>query len=123
MEASPPPKKRQPNRKIDLYRQQLAVLEANIKQEVAGNDDSSSGGVMELIESSSVSGSLARKIRQWEKTLKSDFLEFVMLEMPTNAWKCVADLIHFSAKDFQVSYFLADVHGEIIPEDSFVFCM
>jgi hypothetical protein len=79
--------------------------------------------VAELIRSSSCSGSLARKVRNWARKLKPDYLEFVMLEMPKLPWIKVADFVHFRPQDFAVSYFLADVFGGKIPEDSFVYAM
>lgn len=43
-----------------------------------------------------------------------------MLSLPTDPWQKLADLVHFAPTDFCVPYFLADVFGKEIPEDSFV---
>jgi hypothetical protein len=121
------PVKRKRHRKIDVFRKK----HKEIKQELEGHqckacrDIQDDSVVLELIASASVSGSLARKLRMlWAPTLKPDYLEYVMLEMPKKTvWQFVADLAHFKPSDFTVPYFLADIFGESIPEDSFVHIM
>jgi len=52
-------------------------------------------------------------VRQWAKTnLRSDFLEFVLLAMPLDSWKEVADLVHLRPSDFCVSYFLEELYRD-----------
>jgi len=123
-----PVKKRR--RKIDSLRTQLKKLKGDLEGNLLKTSDNNTttnvdSSISEMIESASVSGSLARKIRTlWAPTLKADYLEFVMLEMPKKTvWRYVADLVHFKPTDFSVPYFLADIFDESIPEDSFVFVM
>lgn len=116
---------RKRSRKIDQYRSKVRKLQMELSAGEEGCTDTTCAhadtGVLETVQSASVSGALARMIRKWAKSLKPDFLEFIMLEMPSEAWRQVADLIHFHPGDFSVPYFLADVHGSSIPEDSFVY--
>lgn len=120
-----PPIKKQRHRKIDGLRNKLKKLQADMEGSLPKEDTTVDSSIAELIESASVSGSLARKIRTlWAPTLKPDFLEFVMLEMPKKTvWRYVADLVHFKPTDFTVDYFLADIFDQAIPEDCFVFVM
>eukprot|EP00567_Pseudictyota_dubia_P012277 CAMPEP_0197439492 /NCGR_PEP_ID=MMETSP1175-20131217/6219_1 /TAXON_ID=1003142 /ORGANISM="Triceratium dubium, Strain CCMP147" /LENGTH=688 /DNA_ID=CAMNT_0042969417 /DNA_START=67 /DNA_END=2133 /DNA_ORIENTATION=- len=110
-------KKRKRLRKIDRYRGLLSAIESEM-QEVDHSDKVCADAhaftaIQELIQSSSVSGAFARKVRRWAKTcLKSDFLEYVMLALPTRPWEDLADLVHFSPSDFCVPYFLSEVHKE-----------
>ena len=81
--------------------------------------------VAELIASSSVSGALAKNICSWLKSHdeinnQSFLLNVLLLNMPLNHWKALADVIHPSPTDFQVPYFLSMVHGEEPPSDSLV---
>jgi len=123
-EAKPPRKKR---RKVDVFRTELQKLQDDEQDSKHNGHECAQGAhqntaVQELIDSASVSGALARKIRQWaQQNLKADFLEFIVLaDMPTTAWKKLADLVHFRPSDFALPYFLSFVHGEPLPEDSFV---
>jgi len=99
-------------------------LQNTLKETIKLMEDSSSSttnpAVQELVSSSSVSGALSRKIRQWAKTIPSDYLEYVLLELPKKSWKTVADLVHFRPSDFQVPYFLYDIYDQEIPNDCFV---
>ncbi|CAB9517494.1 expressed unknown protein [Seminavis robusta] len=122
-------KKRKRTRMIDVYRKRLKAVESELSVARCQSgwccehnmDSHIDTGVQEQIDSASVSGALARKVRDWAKeTLKADFLEFVMLSLPSEPWRNVADLVHFKPGDFAVPYFLADVFGQKIPEDSFV---
>ena len=120
-------------RKMTRLRRTLKELEASLEFGETGgiyhkslpcSEAHKDSAVLELIQSGSVSGSLSRKVRKWAMALKPDFLEYVMLEFPKKPWQNVADLVHFNPKsDFAVPYFLDDVYGQPIPEDSFVFCM
>lgn len=127
-DSSTEPKKRPTKRKIDVHRKRLRLLEAEHQQghcqslwcnhHPAIHLDSA---VQEQAESTSVSGALARKVRTWAKEhLKADFLEFVLLSLPLEPWRKLADLVHFAPRDFAVPYFLADVFGKEIPQDCFV---
>uniref|UniRef100_A0A6U6KJM2 VWFA domain-containing protein n=1 Tax=Odontella aurita TaxID=265563 RepID=A0A6U6KJM2_9STRA len=108
-------KKRRFRRKVDKYRRKQRAIEEDLCEDghdreacLKAHEDSA---VKELIQSASVSGALARKVRRWAKTsLPSDFLEFVMLALPVDPWKILADLVHFQPKDFSVPYFLDDIH-------------
>jgi len=122
---------RKKRRKVDILRGKLKELQV---QEDArhnhGDDDEFSAeahestAVQELVDSASVSGALARKIRQWAKdNLKARPLEFVVLTKTVSAWKKLADLVHFHPDDFALSYFLPFVYGEALPEDSLVHAM
>ncbi len=42
----------------------------------------------------SVSGSLARKVRLWTRTLVKEKLEFYALHLPTETWTQLADMCH-----------------------------
>jgi len=125
--AEDAPVKKRRRRKIDTLRRQYKELRATTDGHTCQACDSieDDSMVAELIASASASGSLARKVRTvWAPTLPPDLLEFVMLEMPDKTvWKCVADLVHFQPSNFSVPYFLADIHGDSIPEDSFVHIM
>jgi len=109
-------KKRKKCRKIDLYRSQKKAIDESLHvEEEQFKDDKAcvDTAVLDMIKSSSVSGALARKVRKWAKAnLKSDFLEFVMLTLPPEPWKVMADLVHFNPSDFCIPYFLHDLHRE-----------
>ncbi|KAL3942826.1 MAG: hypothetical protein SGBAC_003064 [Bacillariaceae sp.] len=122
--STPVTKKRR--RKIDDLRTRLKQLQSDLEGNRCKKDDNvDDSATTEMIQSASVSGSLARKIRTlWAPTLKADYLEFVMLEMPKKTvWRYVADLVHFKPNNFSVPYFLPDIFDESIPEDSFVFVL
>lgn len=105
-------------RRVELYRQQLhslktreGICQPNVTDLScqAAHVDSA---VKELIEGGSVSGALARKVREWAKTtLRTDYLEFVLLGMPPEPWKQIADIVHFRPTDFAVPYFLTEIHS------------
>jgi len=113
------PKRR---RKIDSYRRQCSTIESELQETDQGEESSiaqNDTAVQELIQSSSVSGAFARKVKHWAKTcLTSDFLEHVMLVMPARPWQDLADLVHFNPRDFSVPYFLSDVHKDIRKKQS-----
>jgi hypothetical protein len=122
--------RRRRRRKVDIYRNKLAKLQKEIQDTCqtssshqhcikSCHDDTA---VQEIIASApGASGALARKIRHWAKSLRSDALEFIMLSMPhRRPWKMMADIVHFSPSDFSVQYFLSDVFDGQIPTDSFV---
>lgn len=102
-------------RKIDLYRQLSKTIEAELSEpvqeaSVGDNDDSA---VTELIQSASVSGALGRKVREWAKTsLEEHDLQMIMLGLPKEPWKSIADLVHFRPDDFTARDFLVDVHSK-----------
>lgn len=103
------PKRR---RKIDVYRQLSKSIQAELTEPLdkfypeAHNDSA----VVELIQSSSVSGALARKVRAWAKTnLDEEELDLIMLGLPKDPWLTLADLVHFHPKDFSASNFLFDI--------------
>ena len=110
------PKRQRHRRMIDTYRLEKRRLVSEVADEtkhdcVVGEEDS--GAVQEWIASGSVSGALARKVREWARTTQSkDFLEFVLLGMPTQAWREIADLVHFGPNDFALPYFLHELYRD-----------
>eukprot|EP00539_Tryblionella_compressa_P000171 CAMPEP_0178746344 /NCGR_PEP_ID=MMETSP0744-20121128/7760_1 /TAXON_ID=913974 /ORGANISM="Nitzschia punctata, Strain CCMP561" /LENGTH=575 /DNA_ID=CAMNT_0020399551 /DNA_START=11 /DNA_END=1738 /DNA_ORIENTATION=+ len=121
-------------RKIDKLRSRLHKLEAFM----CVSDDSyhrhtsnlpciqahTDTAVRESIESVSLSGSVARAICKWAKTLKPGLLEFAMIQNLQDPWRELADKVHFKPSDFSVPYFLTDVYNsEKIPDDCFVAVM
>ena len=120
-------RKRKTRRKVDLYRRKLRSIDDNLAKSCADktccvSDVHSNTAVLETIQSApGLSGALAQKVRAWAKsTLTQDGLEFIMLTDSKSPWRTLADLVHFRPSDFAVSYFLADVHDESIPETCFV---
>ena len=122
-------RKRKPRRKVDQFRRKLRAIETDLVNSCdkpslcpyhAAHEDSA---VQEILQSSSgVSGALARKVRQWaSKTLTKDALEYILLTVTNKKpWEQLADLVHFRPSDFVLPYFLANVHGESLPETCFV---
>jgi hypothetical protein len=101
--------KKRRRRAVDVHRNAERTLESS-DAVCAGTDDCAAahadGATLELIQSASVSGALARKIRHWTRTcLRSDFLEFVLLGLPLEPWRELADLVHVSPSDFRRSVF------------------
>eukprot|EP00551_Chaetoceros_affinis_P010650 CAMPEP_0203672868 /NCGR_PEP_ID=MMETSP0090-20130426/9608_1 /ASSEMBLY_ACC=CAM_ASM_001088 /TAXON_ID=426623 /ORGANISM="Chaetoceros affinis, Strain CCMP159" /LENGTH=630 /DNA_ID=CAMNT_0050538303 /DNA_START=54 /DNA_END=1946 /DNA_ORIENTATION=+ len=102
-------------RKIDLYRQLSKTIQAELSEpakevSIGDNDDSA---VTELIQSASVSGALARKVREWAKSnLEEHELQMIMLGLPKGPWVGLADLVHFRPDDFAARDFLVDIHNK-----------
>lgn len=117
--------KRNRSRKIDVYRAKVknarSLMQASLSSPTTTAHDKSAA--IEIVESASLSGAFARKIRRWANTLDKAFLEFIVMSNSFEYWKRLADWVHFSPKDFRLAYFLSAVHGMAIPEDSFVFGM
>eukprot|EP00977_Amphora_coffeiformis_P003750 scaffold742_cov165-Amphora_coffeaeformis.AAC.26 len=117
------PRKRRKTRGIDELRRRLKELhsqsEVNHRSETCAAAHASSA-VKELLESASLTGALARKVRKWAKKLPQDFLEFIVMAGSTAVWVKLADLVHFSPDDFSLKYFLSVVHGASVPEGTFV---
>lgn len=102
--------KKRRRRAVDVHRKAKHTLESS-DAGCAGTGACSAahadGAILELIQSASLSGALARKVRHWTRTcLRSDFLEFVLLGLPLEPWKELADLVHVSPSDFVLPYFL-----------------
>lgn len=118
--------KRKRHRKYDIHRRRLRLAEAELQNhgcdETSCADAHTDSAVIELIQSASVSGALGKKIQKWAKiNLTTDFLEYVLLALPTEPWRDLANLVHFRPDDFQLSFFLSAVHNDkAIPEESFV---
>eukprot|EP01125_Pyxidicula_operculata_P021810 TRINITY_DN865_c3_g1_i1.p1 TRINITY_DN865_c3_g1~~TRINITY_DN865_c3_g1_i1.p1 ORF type:complete len:728 (+),score=208.85 TRINITY_DN865_c3_g1_i1:36-2219(+) len=72
----------------------------------------------ELIEGTSVSGSLSKKIRSWIKTIPAEELNFFALQMPKEPWQELSDVIHLHPSDFQCDWFLDVSFGKSPPEGS-----
>eukprot|EP00542_Grammatophora_oceanica_P020324 CAMPEP_0194033822 /NCGR_PEP_ID=MMETSP0009_2-20130614/6345_1 /TAXON_ID=210454 /ORGANISM="Grammatophora oceanica, Strain CCMP 410" /LENGTH=611 /DNA_ID=CAMNT_0038674549 /DNA_START=1768 /DNA_END=3600 /DNA_ORIENTATION=- len=108
-------KKRKKRRKIDGLRQakQQLVSEVSCSGTTACREAHDSAAVEEMIKARmSVSGALARKIQAWTKAMPQDYLEFVLLGMPLEPWKELADVVHLRPSDFVVPYFLEYVFGK-----------
>jgi hypothetical protein len=68
----------------------------------------------------SVSGALARRVQRWLSTIEPWKLEFYLLQMPTEPWRDIADLVHPRASHFSLDYFLPTVFGAVAPDASIV---
>lgn len=79
--------------------------------------------VKELLDSASVSGALAMKVRKWARKHKPDFLEFIVMSGSIAIWAKLADMVHFSPSEFSLPYFLSAAHGVPAPKGSFVRAM
>ena len=64
--------------------------------------------------------SVAREVRRWFRSLSSEKLEYYALMFSLEPWRELADLVHPSAEDFQLPYFLGLVFGETPPKASLV---
>lgn len=117
------PKKRRKKSALALLRRQVKELKAQEDEThscetcAAAHADSA---VKEVLASASLSGALALKIRKWAKKFTPDFLEFIVLSESMNVWQKLADTVHFAPADFSLPYFLSVVHGEPVPEGTFV---
>lgn len=70
---------------------------------------------------STLTSSFAKRIKRWVGRFDEDRLAFFLLFFPTEPWKKLADYVHFSPKDFTLSYFLDAVFDSPIPPDSLVY--
>jgi hypothetical protein len=116
--------KKRRRRAVDTYRIHKHTLES-CDAVCAGTDGCAAAhadsATLELIQSASVSGALARKVRLWTRTcLRSDFLEFILLGLPLESWRELADLVHMSPSDFVVPYFLKEVFATTQESDNSV---
>ncbi|XP_033635030.1 uncharacterized protein LOC117296291 [Asterias rubens] len=70
----------------------------------------------------SLSGSVARRIKQWASSISTVNLEFFALHLPKEPWKKLSDLVHFNPeKDFaNLPWFLPFCYGKRAPIDSMV---
>lgn len=68
----------------------------------------------------SVTGALAKRIRAWLHSFTQEELEFFLLNFPPEQWKALADVIHFSPKNFQLDYFQPVLYGSPPPAGSFL---
>ncbi|XP_077977073.1 uncharacterized protein LOC144432683 [Glandiceps talaboti] len=70
----------------------------------------------------SVSGAVAKHVRQWVKTVPAQQLEFYALHFPKEPWKRLADMCHFHPeKDFpNLPWFLRYCYGGSAPDGSMV---
>lgn len=66
----------------------------------------------------SFNGSMAKRVKQWVRSIPAEHLQFFALQMPKEPWKELSDLCHFSPKDFQVPWFLSVMFGQEPPADS-----
>jgi len=109
-------------RRIDALRAELKREEILLKgtHDVGLAEAHSNTATQEMIDSASLSGSFAKKVRCWAESLKEDFLEFIVMTGAFEYWRQLADLVHFHPNDFSLKGFLAVVHGGPLPEGSFV---
>ena len=120
------PRKRRKTRGIDALRRRLKELNAQAEENHTSETCATAhtnSAVKELLDSASLSGALAKKLRKWVKKLPKDFLEFIVMAGSMVVWKKLADLVHFSPDDFSLPYFLSVAHGEPVPEGTFVHAM
>jgi hypothetical protein len=60
--------------------------------------------------------SLKRRVRAWISTVPANELVSLSLGMPTAPWRELADLCHFSARDFQLGWFAKFVFDGELPD-------
>lgn len=117
------PRMRRKTRGIDTLRCRLKELVAQVEENHSSETCAvahTSWAVKELLDSVSLSGALAEKIRQRVKKCPQDFLEFIVMAGSMAVSKRLADLVHFSPSDFSLPYFLPVAHGEPVPEGIYV---
>ena len=112
-------------RKVRQWRRRIKRFEAGKQRVLKATKASLRSKIAiaesEVLQGGNVSGSLARRIRAKVRTsLSAEKLEFFLLQMPTQVWKDLADIVHFKPKDFQLDYFLPCVFGAPAPEGSLV---
>lgn len=97
-------------RRIRALEKRLARLEANkcTKKRKMGQMRSQIHDLKAepSVGNGTVSGSLAKRIRKWVGSIPTSKLAFYALAMPKEGWKDLADIIHLSPNDFQISWFL-----------------
>eukprot|EP00010_Vexillifera_abyssalis_P007668 CAMPEP_0201545018 /NCGR_PEP_ID=MMETSP0173_2-20130828/1602_1 /ASSEMBLY_ACC=CAM_ASM_000268 /TAXON_ID=218659 /ORGANISM="Vexillifera sp., Strain DIVA3 564/2" /LENGTH=648 /DNA_ID=CAMNT_0047953323 /DNA_START=118 /DNA_END=2064 /DNA_ORIENTATION=+ len=71
-------------------------------------------------QTTSVSGALAKRVRRWLTTIPKYKLEFYAMHMPKELWRDLADIVHPSADNFQLSYFLSVCFGKDAPAGTIV---
>ncbi len=105
--------KKSRKRKIDQYRKEYNSLKKDLDNSFHNiGDTEAHSAVQELINSASVSGSLARKVKDWAKSLKNHDLQLIMLGLPKDPWRKLADIVHFHPDDFSDPNFLLDIHRD-----------
>ena len=117
--------RRRRKRKYDILQRRLKELIAAQEEEnhttETCHEAHENTAVRELLDSASVSGALARKIRRWAQSkFSADLLEFIVMSGAMTVWTKLADLVHFNPKDFALPYFLTVAHGSPTPEGTFV---
>ena len=55
---------------------------------------------------SAVNGSLVKRVKKWVRSIPKETLQFFALQMPKEPWRELADICHFSPKDFAIDWFL-----------------
>lgn len=71
-------------------------------------------------QTTSVSGALCHRVKQWLGTLPPEKLEFFALQMPKEPWQELADVVHPSPSHFSIQWFLSFVYGGDAPPDTLV---
>lgn len=115
------------HRKIDVYRRKLRAINDELSE--ACPDKSmciarahADTAVQERIQSASgISGALAQKVHNWAISgVMRDGFKYIMLTNSNAPWQKLSDIVHFCPSDFPISYFLADIHKDSIPNSCFV---
>jgi len=110
------------NRKIRSVEKKITRLEkqGTAKSKTIGQLKSSINDLKREAAIGSLSGSLAKQIKQWVSTISGENLEFFALNMPKGPWLELADLVHFNPKDFKCNWFLEYIFGKEPPTDSLI---
>jgi len=109
-------------RKVRQLRRKLEVYETRRVRRSTKRDRERDISLLEqeMLQGGNMTGSFARKVRGTVRALTPDRLEFFLLMFPVEPWRDLADLVHFSPKDFSLEYFLPVVHGAEAPGGSLV---
>ncbi|KYQ92025.1 hypothetical protein DLAC_06854 [Tieghemostelium lacteum] len=103
-------KKRQDQEKIRLrLKRSVGMIESKIQE-------------LEVHQyQSSLSGNIIRIFKNWFKTVDKQTLEYFALGQPKETWTKLADILHFSNKDFpNMPWFIGYMFGDKAPQGSIV---
>ena len=72
-------------------------------------------------QATSVSGALCKRVRKWVKdTFTAANMVFFALQMPSEPWRELSDIVHCKPSDFAEEWFLPFVYGTPAPEEASV---
>lgn len=71
-------------------------------------------------QSTSVTGSLAKRVKKWVARIDEEKLNFYALQLPKEPWQELADIVHLSPNDFSLKWFLPVCFGAAPPLESLV---